>query len=157
MRRRACAIGAACAVILCAAAGLAAAQPGPGSGADPGAGSAEAPDPDAGVAVCAAICKAAIGARLPPRTVLNVNTPGIAGAPVVWTRLGRRHYEDDVHERKDPRGRPYYWVGGGASGHEDIAGSDCNAVADGQTSITPMHLDLSAHELLREPPFQVRA
>jgi 5'-nucleotidase len=111
------------------------------------------PEPAAGIATCVAIVRAALGARLPARTVLNVNAPGLAVAPLVWTRLGRRHYEDDVQERRDPRGRPYYWIGGGSSGHEDIVGSDCNAVADGQTSITPLHLDLSAHDLLRAPPF----
>jgi 5'-nucleotidase len=73
----------------------------------------------------------------------------------VWTRLGRRHYQDDVHERKDPRGKPYYWIGGGAKGHDDIAGSDCNAVAEGLTSISPLHLDLTAPDLLREPPFEL--
>jgi 5'-nucleotidase len=115
----------------------------------------DAPDPAAAIGICVEIVRAALGARLPTRTVLNVNTPGRAGAPVVWTRLGRRHYEDDVQERRDPRGRPYYWIGGGASGHDDIAGSDCNAIADGLTSITPLHLDLTAGDLLAEPPFVI--
>jgi 5'-nucleotidase len=113
----------------------------------------DAPDPAAGIAACVAVVREAIGAKLPARTVLNVNTPGVAGAPIAWTRLGRRHYEDDVNERRDPRGRPYYWIGGGASGHTDMPGSDCNAIADGITSVTPLHLDLTATDLLHEPPF----
>jgi 5'-nucleotidase len=112
-----------------------------------------APDPASGVAICADIVRKALAAKLPPRTVLNVNTPGNGDARVVWTKLGVRHYEDDVAEREDPRGRPYYWIGGGSSGHADIEGSDCNAVAAGMTSISPMHLDLTALDLLREPPF----
>jgi 5'-nucleotidase len=112
-----------------------------------------APDPGAAVAACAAIVRAALAARLPPRTVLNVNTPATGTPRMAWTRLGRRHYEDDVGERQDPRGRPYYWIGGGSSGHVDIQGSDCNAVAEGLTSITPLHLDLTAHDLLASPPF----
>ena len=113
------------------------------------------PDAASAVAICADVVRATLRARLPARTVLNVNAPGIPGSKLTWTRLGRRHYQDDVHERHDPRGRPYFWVGGGASGHDDIAGSDCNAVAEGLTSITPLHLDLTAHDLLRDPPFQL--
>ena len=113
------------------------------------------PDPEGAIELCAEIVRAALRADLPPRTVLNVNTPAVAGSKVVWTRLGRRHYQDDVHERSDPRGKPYFWIGGGARGHDDIAGSDCNAVADGFTSISPLHLDLTAHDLLRDPPFEL--
>jgi 5'-nucleotidase len=113
------------------------------------------PDASSAVAICADVVRAALRARLPARTVLNVNAPGIPGSKLVWTRLGRRHYQDDVQERSDPRGKPYFWIGGGASGHDDIAGSDCNAVAEGHTSITPLHLDLTAHDLLRDPPFHL--
>lgn len=113
----------------------------------------DAPEPETAIATCAAIVRAALGAKLPARTVLNVNTPGTGDTRIAWTRLGRRHYEDDVAERNDPRGRPYYWIGGGSSGHADIQGSDCNAVAEGITSVTPLHLDLTATDLLREPPF----
>lgn len=115
----------------------------------------DAPDPAAAIATCAAIVRGALGAGLPPRTVLNVNTPGTGDRRIRWTRLGRRHYEDDVNERRDPRGRPYYWIGGGASGHEDVPGSDCNAVHEGITAITPLHLDLTARELIAAPPFAV--
>jgi len=114
-----------------------------------------APDPASGIQACVAIVRAALAASLPARTVLNVNTPGSGDPRIAWTRLGRRHYEDDVHERNDPRGRPYYWIGGGASGHTDIPGSDCNAIADGITSVTPLHLDLSASDLLAAPPFDL--
>jgi 5'-nucleotidase len=114
-----------------------------------------APRPAAGIALCATIARATLAARLPARTVLNVNTPGTDDVRVRWTRLGRRHYEDDVSERLDPRGRPYYWIGGGASGHEDLPGSDCNAVADGVTAITPLRLDLAAHDAIDRPPFEI--
>jgi len=112
-----------------------------------------AEDVPGAIAIGAAIVRATVAARLPARTVLNVNCPGGAAKELAWTILGRRHYEDDVDERRDPRGRPYYWVGGGAAGHDDIQGSDCNAVADGKTSITPLHLDLTARDLVRDPPF----
>lgn len=102
-----------------------------------------------------ALARAALSAPvLPPRMLLNVNLPkGIEPKGFAITRLGKHSYGFDVHEKVDPRGRKYYWIGGTEYAHEDIAGSDCNAVMrDGLVSITPLHLDLTdtpAMELLR--------
>jgi len=90
---------------------------------------------------------------LPSGTFLNVNVPSrpadeIAGVAI--TRQGRRVYRDVLIKRHDPRGRPYYWIGGEPpSGHLD-RGTDIWAVAHGYVSITPIHLDMTAHELLLE-------
>jgi 5'-nucleotidase len=112
--------------------------------------------PDAVVEACAQIARATIAAKLRPGTVLNVNAPGHArDARLRWTTLGRRRYDDDVTERMDPRGRPYYWIGGGATGHDDVPGSDCEAVAAGLISVSPLHLDLTAHAHVSAPPFPV--
>lgn len=111
--------------------------------------------PEAAIASCAAVARAVLAARLPPGTVINVNAPGTGAGRYRWTRLGRRNYEDDVAERLDPRGRPYYWVGGGATGHDDIPGSDCVAIDEGLVSVTPLHLDLTSHAMLGTPPFAV--
>jgi 5'-nucleotidase len=111
--------------------------------------------PDAAVAACLAIVRATLAARLPAGTVLNVNVPGTGGARYRWTTLGRRRYEDDVAERVDPRGRPYYWIGGGATGHDARPGSDCDAIAEGVISVSPLHLDLTAHAAVAAPPFAV--
>ncbi|MBP6632229.1 MAG: 5'/3'-nucleotidase SurE [Kofleriaceae bacterium] len=104
------------------------------------------PGADAGPAVrfAVALCQATIRHEFPPGQLLNVNVPTGAGDRYAWTQLGRRRYDDDVTERLDPRGRPYYWIGGGPSGHDDLPASDCNAVAAGMISVTPMHLDLTA-------------
>lgn len=88
---------------------------------------------------------------VPPGIFLNINVPGcseseIAGLRV--TRLGRRVYRDLLVEREDPRGRPYYWIGGEPpTGHRD-EGTDIWAVANRYISITPIHLDMTAHELI---------
>jgi 5'-nucleotidase len=88
---------------------------------------------------------------LPPGMFLNVNVPSLAPeeiAGVAITRLGRRVYRDILVERHDPRGRPYYWIGGEPpSGHLD-GGTDIWAVANGYVSITPIHLDMTAHDLI---------
>jgi 5'-nucleotidase len=88
---------------------------------------------------------------LPQGTLLNVNVP--AGEPkgAQITRIGKRSYLASVVEKLDPRGRAYYWIGGDEQAHEDVPGSDCNAVFDGRLiSVTPLQLDLTAHALVEE-------
>ena len=110
---------------------------------------------DESIRFAAAVVQSALSEPMPPGTVLNVNMPGTGSDAYEWTTLGRRLYEDDVSERKDPRGRPYYWVGGGPAGHEDVEGTDCVAIARGRNSITPMHLDLTDRDRVATPPWAI--
>ena len=81
---------------------------------------------------------------LPPRFLLNVNVPEGEPRGYSVTRLGRHSYGSDVVEKVDPRGVKYYWIGGTDYRHEDIPGSDCNAVyREHRVSITPLQLDLT--------------
>ena len=84
-----------------------------------------------------------IGEGLPDDTFLNVNVP--AGRPrgVRMTRQGKRRYDEMIVEKLDPRGRKYYWIGGGTCQFEAIPGSDFVALAEGFISVTPLHLDLT--------------
>jgi len=53
---------------------------------------------------------------LPAGTLLNVNIPSLPRAEIRGfkvTRQGLRVYRDSLVRRTDPRGRPYYWIGGG--------------------------------------------
>ncbi|MBX2810907.1 MAG: 5'/3'-nucleotidase SurE [Myxococcales bacterium] len=77
-------------------------------------------------------------------TVVNINVP--AGCPTRWqlTFLGHRLYRHSVHRRDDPRGGPYFWIGGVPSEPMLVPGSDCAALADGIISLTPLSVDLSA-------------
>jgi len=52
-------------------------------------------------------------------------------------------------EKRDPRGRKYYWIGGDASRSEDVPGSDLEAVEKGYISVTPLHLDLTDYAGMR--------
>ncbi len=112
-----------------------------------------APDPAQAIAFAAKVVIAALAEPMPLGTVLNVNMPGTGGDGYQWTSLGRRLYADDVDERRDPRGRAYYWVGGGPAGHDEIEGTDCVAIARGWNSITPMHLDLTDRKRVATPPW----
>ena len=89
----------------------------------------------------------------PLDSLLNVNVPAlpreqIAGVEV--TRLGKRNYRDQLVERLDPYGTPYYWVGGPAVSGEADPGTDVAAVREGKISVTPITLDLTHHALVEE-------
>ncbi len=97
-----------------------------------------------------ALVAALLERQLPKRMLLNVNVPGHApprGFRVA--RLGRHSYGAVVVENVDPRGRKYYWIGGSEYQHDDLPGSDCNAVMrEGLISVTPMQLDLTDDRVL---------
>lgn len=87
---------------------------------------------------------------LPVDTFFNVNVPaGVPGEAII-TRQGRRRYEDLVVEKEDPRGRKYYWIGGGDLGFEDDPGTDFSAVSQHKVSITPLHLDLTNYRSMEQ-------
>ena len=80
---------------------------------------------------------------LPVDTFLNVNLPAGQPGGTCLTRQGKRRYGDLVVEKTDPRGRKYYWIGGGNVGFHDLPGTDFHAIQQNLISITPLHLDLT--------------
>lgn len=87
-----------------------------------------------------------ISADLPRPLLLNVNVPALAAAEIKGvrvTRLGTRIYRDALIERKDPRGRSYYWIGGEMPDGIREPGTDIGALAEGYVSVTPIMLDLT--------------
>jgi 5'-nucleotidase len=86
---------------------------------------------------------------LPPKTLLNVNVPRGRPKGLLLTRLGHRVYKGKVTEEVDPRGKTYYWIGGGPPVWEDREDTDIAAVRGGYVSVTPLHLDLTDYDTLR--------
>lgn len=85
---------------------------------------------------------------LPPDLLLNVNIPPRAPEEIRGIkicRLGRRVYRDELVVRHDPRGRPYYWIGGAEPEDHQEDGTDVAAIAQGYVSVTPAHMDLTSH------------
>lgn len=93
-----------------------------------------------------------LGRDIPRSVFLNVNFPADVAddTPTCITKLGRRNYGRVVVEKKDPRNRAYFWLGGDELGFDDIPGSDCNVVSDGLISISPVDLDLTHYDFMRE-------
>lgn len=78
--------------------------------------------------------------------ILNVNFPVGDFRGVRVGKLGKRIYTEGIIERTDPRGRAYYWIGGGMPTWHPEEGTDFEAVENGYVSITPLHLDLTHHQ-----------
>jgi 5'-nucleotidase len=89
---------------------------------------------------------------LSPGELLNINVPALTieefkGIEV--TRMGKRIYQDQLIERLDPRGVPYYWIGGAPPSGLAEVGTDFHAVVNQRIAVTPIQLDLTARRLLK--------
>lgn len=88
---------------------------------------------------------------IPTDLILNVNVPYGPLAEMKGfrlTRQGLRLYHDELVRRLDPRGRPYFWIGGDAPTGVEEPGTDYGALSAGYVSITPIQLDLTSREMM---------
>jgi len=98
------------------------------------------------------VARKALHHGLPEDTLLNVNVPNVSRdkiAGIRVTRMGKRIYGDAIVEKRDPRGRKYYWIGGDYLSSEEVPGSDLEAIEENYVSITPLHMDLTNYSALR--------
>ncbi len=83
---------------------------------------------------------------LPRSLILNVNVPYLPDEQIRGirvTRQGLRIYRDQLVRRLDPRGRPYYWIGGEEPTAVKEDGTDFGTISEGYVSVTPLQLDLT--------------
>jgi len=91
---------------------------------------------------------------LPKDTFLNINVPNLNEKEIKsykitqqgrWVRNG-----SGVIEKMDPRGKKYYWIGGGQLVFDKRRDTDMEAVSKSYISITPLNLDLTNYPSIRE-------
>lgn len=88
-----------------------------------------------------------LGRALPPFTILNVNIPPVERVKGIrLTRQGLREYLDKLEKHDSV----YRIVGDPPAGRLDEEGTDLWAVANGYASITPLHLDMTAHHFMAD-------
>ncbi len=90
---------------------------------------------------------------LPQEILLNVNVPSLPDEKIrgiSLTRQGLRVYHSRLDERIDPRGKPYYWIGGDAPTGVPERRTDVGALAEGFVSVTPLQLDMTAYRTLTD-------
>lgn len=113
----------------------------------------EAPDYMTAARVARRIAENVLREGLPPGILLNVNVPYLPESELkgmMITRQGLRVYRDRLERRLDPRGRPYYWIGGDAPTGIPEEGTDYGVLKAGYVSITPLQLDLTAWNVLED-------
>lgn len=83
----------------------------------------------------------------PLHTILNVNIPsGKTAKGIRVTRQGIREYLDALEDD----GKVFRIVGDPPAGRLDELGTDMWAIHNGYVSLTPIHLDLTAHHFMAE-------
>lgn len=86
---------------------------------------------------------------LPSGLILNVNVPPVSydqlkGIQV--TRQGERHFTEPLMPTLDGRNKRIYWLGEPGRIKDDSEGTDFHAVKNGYAAVTPMQIDMTAHE-----------
>jgi 5'-nucleotidase len=82
----------------------------------------------------------------PDNVLVNVNFPAVPPARVSGihvVRHGKRKIGDDLTERFDPRGRPYFWIGPLRTETEAPPDTDIAVIISGGIAVTPLCLDLT--------------
>ena len=82
---------------------------------------------------------------VPDLPLVNVNFPAKPPRGTLWTCQSMRHYDGKVVPAKDPMGRTIYWYTV-IPVEATEEGSDRWAFDQGYVSMTPLRLDLTAHQ-----------
>jgi len=87
---------------------------------------------------------------LPPGVLLNVNVPAVARSEIRGVKVTRQSdvvLEDRYEERRDPRGRRYFWLAAERvrPPSQMDKSNDVAALGERYISVTPVHYDLTAH------------
>lgn len=85
---------------------------------------------------------------LPQLQLINVNFPQQPQG-IQWTRQSVRHYDGKVVPGRDPMERPHFWFTVTPI-EETEEGTDRWVVQHNEVSITPLRLDLTDHDALRQ-------
>ena len=96
------------------------------------------------------LAQLALAEGMPQGVLLNVNVPLVWNGGVRVTRQSKKVTRNVLQEGTDPRGRSFYWL----LEQEHIEGidpeSDYAAIFAGAASITPLHLDRTHEDSLKQ-------
>ncbi len=90
---------------------------------------------------------------LPTNVSLNINIPNIPAEEIKGykiTRQANNYWVEDLQERLNPAGKPYYWLDGKLKEIDKGRDTDLWAINHKYVSITPIYTDLTAYHALEE-------
>ena len=82
---------------------------------------------------------------------LNVNFPPKQNENIKGIKICRQanaHWEEEFDKRKDPYGRPYFWLAGNFVNNDKGEDSDVWAVDNNYVAVVPCQYDLTAHHAI---------
>lgn len=87
------------------------------------------------------------------QTLINLNFPDCAIEKVQGVKVcsqGKRLVNVKLSERADPKGRPYFWLGGDRDNTPEKTGVDMDYLDNNFVTITPISMDLTDYESMAE-------
>lgn len=100
------------------------------------------------------IIESVLDAKVEPPFCLNVNIPdlpvdqikGIKGC-----RQNKGYWKEEFYQRRDPRGKEYFWLTGAFLNQEPQAvDTDEYALANGYVSVVPIQVDMTDYKMLQQ-------
>ena len=97
------------------------------------------------------IARQALEHGIPKGVALNVNFPKKSDQPLAGIKVCRQaqaKWEEEFDERKDPRGRLYFWLTGNFVNYDKGEDTDEAALANNYVSVVPCQFDMTANHAL---------
>ena len=117
-----------------------------------GAGTRDDPSWSCAETLAPALIRRLLDAGIDRGCLVNVNFPDRAPEAVTGVAVTAQGKRDTdlvrIDQRVDGRGHPYFWIGFARGGFTPGEGTDLEALARGQVSVTPLRLDLTDHAAL---------
>lgn len=99
------------------------------------------------------IIRAVLKKGWPKGTFINVNFPACEPKKVKGIEVapqGKRIFSVNLTERNDPRGRPYYWIGGDRDNKANGPKVDVAKLDAGYITVTPVQMDMTDYKTLEK-------
>ncbi len=97
------------------------------------------------------IIKKLIAVGWAENTLINLNFPNCAASKVRGVKVcsqGKRMMTVKLSERADPKGRPYFWLGGDRDNTPEKTGVDIDFLENGYITVTPINMDMTDYKAL---------
>lgn len=97
------------------------------------------------------IVESVLQGNFPEHVALNVNFPSLPAAKIKGIKICRQamaRWKEEFENRKDPRGRDYFWLSGNFMNLDKGEDTDEAALSLGYVSVVPCQFDLTAYSAL---------
>ena len=99
------------------------------------------------------IAKEVLSKGLTKGVALNVNIPPKQNEPIKGIKVcrqARAHWEEEFDHRKDPYGRPYFWLASNFVNNDKGEDTDVWSVDHNYVAVVPCQYDLTAHHAIAQ-------